>query len=127
MKETDSLRVRKGDFFAIAAVVALAILVAVSFLPEADGSAVTAQIYQSGALMKTVSLSEETSFEIGGKYTNVVTVHDGSISITASDCPGADCVHSGAIHSSGRSIVCLPNAVEIRVTAEASDVDFVVG
>jgi len=75
----------------------------------------------------TLLLSEDTTLEIGGKYTNLITVSDGKIAITASDCPGEDCVHSGAIHSSGRSIVCLPNAVEVRVVSQTSDVDFVVG
>jgi len=46
--------------------------------------------------------------------------------IAESTCPGNDCVHSGKIHSAGRSIVCLPNRVEIRITGE-SDVDYVVG
>ena len=77
--------------------------------------------------MKTLSLEEETSFEIGGKYTNVITVSGGPIPITASDCPGEDCVHSGAIKATGRSIVCLPNELEVRVISGASDVDFVVG
>ena len=63
----------------------------------------------------------------GGEYKNVITVSEGAISITASDCPGEDCVHSGAIRTSGRSIVCLPNEVEVRVVNAASDVDFVVG
>ena len=78
-------------------------------------------------MIKTLSLDTDTSFEITGKYTNVITVQDGNIAITSSDCPGEDCVHSGAISSTGRSIVCLPNEVEVRVVNAASDVDFVVG
>ena len=64
---------------------------------------------------------------ITGTYSNTITVEEGKIAITASDCPGEDCVHSGAIHTSGRSIVCLPNGVEVRVVSAQSDVDFVVG
>lgn len=123
----EHLRFAKGDFLAIAAVIILAVLVAACYLPKDTNGAVMAQIYQSGELIKTVSLSEDTSFEVTGKYTNVVTVHEGAISITESDCPGEDCVHSGAIHASGRSIVCLPNEVEVRIVNSQSDVDFVVG
>ena len=86
-----------------------------------------AQIYQNGELVKTLSLEVDTTFDITGKYTNTITVQGGEIAITASNCPGADCVHNGAIHTSGRSIVCLPNGVEIRVENAGSDVDFVVG
>lgn len=123
----EHLRFRKGDLLAVALVSVLAVFVILCFLPQRGTQGVQAQIYQNGELVKTLSLEEETVFEIAGKYTNVITVQKGKIAITASDCPGEDCVHSGAIQSSGRSIVCLPNAVEVRVVAQTSDVDFVVG
>ena len=127
MTKREHLRFKKGDILAIVTVVLLAVLVAVCFLPKSSGASVQAEIYQNGNLLKRLSLERDATFEVTGKYTNVVTVSAGEISISASDCPGEDCVHSGAIHTSGRSIVCLPNGVEIRVTAQTSDVDFVVG
>ena len=57
----------------------------------------------------------------------MITVSQGKVSITSSDCPGMDCVHSGAISASGRSLVCLPNGVEVRIVGRTDDVDFVVG
>ena len=127
MTKQTYLRFQKGDILAIALVVILAVFVAVCFIPKNSNDPVMAEIYRDGQLLQTVSLDVDISFEVAGKYTNVITVHDGGIAITASDCPGEDCVHSGAIHSSGRSIVCLPNAVEVRVVSQTSDVDFVVG
>ena len=127
MAYQEHLRFRKGDMLAIVLVVALAVFVAVWFLPENSADPVMAEVYQGGELVKTISLDENTSFVIEGAYSNTITVENGSISITKSDCPGEDCVYSGAIHSSGRSIVCLPNEVEVRVVAQTSDVDFVVG
>ena len=127
MEKQDFLRFCKGDVFAIAAVVIAAVIVALCFLPKNDTGTVMAEIYQDGKLIETLSLNEETTFEISGKYTNLITVSNGEIYFAASDCPGEDCVHSGAIHSSGRSLVCLPNEVEIRITTQNSDVDFVVG
>lgn len=127
MTNPEHLRFRKGDIFAIVMVVILAVFVAACFLPKQSGTSVQAQVYQNGELINTLSLNEEISFEITGKYTNVITVRNGEIAITASDCPGEDCVHSGAIRASGRSIVCLPNGVEVRVVNASSDVDFVVG
>ena len=127
MTKPEHLRFRKGDVLAIVLVAVLAAVVAVCFLPKPQTGPVQAQIYQEGILIQTLPLDADTTFEVRGKYTNIVAVKDGSISITASDCPGGDCVHSGAIHSSGRSLVCLPNEVEVRVVNAQSDVDFVVG
>ena len=116
-----------GDLLAVAAVLVLAVLCALAFWPRSTGEAVCAQIYQNGQLLMTVSLDQPQEFPVEGDYCNTVTVEDGTIAITDSDCPGQDCVHSGAIHSPGRSLVCLPNALEIRVISGQSDVDFVVG
>ena len=78
-------------------------------------------------MVKTVALTENQTFRISDRYQNEITVKDGAIAFTASNCPGEDCVHSGSIHSPGRSLVCLPNRVEIRVISGEPDVDFVVG
>ena len=126
MAKQVNLQFRKGDLLAIAAVLILAIAVAVSYLPKAPSGPVKAEIYHEGELVETLSLEEDICFEILGDYTNEITVKDGRIAITASDCPGEDCVHSGAIGTQGRSLVCLPNGLEIRVVAASDDVDFVV-
>lgn len=120
------LRFQKGDMLAIAGVLLLAALVFVLFLPKEDAAA-CAQIYQNGKLIKTVSLAEEQEFTVTGPYSNTVTVRDGKIAVTGSNCPGEDCVSCGWLGSTGRSIVCLPNALEIRVVAGNGEVDFVVG
>jgi len=120
------LSFRRGDLFAIALVVLIALGTAFGFMPR--GSAADkciAQVYQDGVLIMELPLDTDAAVMIGGKYQNEVTVMSGSVAITSSDCPGADCVHSGRITAPGRSIVCLPNRVEIRITGEA-DVDFVV-
>ena len=125
--ERDSLRFRKGDWLAIAVVAALAVAVLLCFLPGGKEPAAQAEIYLDGELYRTLSLEENTVFQVADAYTNEITVKDGTIAFTASNCPGQDCVHSGSIRSTGRSLVCLPNKVEIRVVAGESDVDFVVG
>ena len=127
MSKQEYLHFRKGDVFAIVLVAVMAVLTAVCFLPKSQVGPVMAEIYMDGQLVKTQLLDADTSFEITGKYTNTITVKNGEIAITASDCPGEDCAHSGAIHTSGRSVVCLPNEVEVRVVSQTDDVDFVVG
>ena len=121
------LSFRKGDLLAIGLTLLLAAAVLVAFLPGQNKGAAVAQIYQDNALVRTVSLDVDQQFTLTGQYTTTITVRDGKIAVTQSDCPGEDCVHSGWSSSSGRSIVCLPNRVEIRIMSDADDVDFVVG
>jgi len=126
-RQSMSLHFRKGDIVAIALIVLLAVLVFVLFLPGQKLSVAYAEVYQNGKLLQTVSLDMEQELAVTGKYTNIITVCDGKIAVTQSDCPGEDCVSCGWLDSAGRSIVCLPNGLEIRVVAENADVDFVVG
>lgn len=116
-----------GDLFAIGAVLLLAAVSFLSFLPRQGDGKPVARIYQNAKLLMTVPLDQPQQFSVEGEYCNTVRVEDGAIAIVASDCPGQDCVHSGSIHAPGRSLVCLPNGLEIRVVSGQSDVDFVVG
>ena len=127
MSKTEKLQFCKGDLIAIAAVLLLAVAVLLCFLPGKDAPAGQAVIYLNGEPVKTVDLSQDQTFSIEDRYHNVIQIKDGSISIIESDCPGKDCVHSGSIHTAGRILVCLPNALEIRVISDDADVDFVVG
>ena len=127
MTAAEKLRFSKGDWLAIGLVLVLAAVVFSCFLPGRNESAADAEVYLDGQVVKTVALTENQTFRISDRYQNEITVKDGAIAFTASNCPGEDCVHSGSIHSPGRSLVCLPNRVEIRVISGEPDVDFVVG
>ena len=127
MNSQNRLRFQKGDIFAVALVVMLAVVTVFCFLPKDDSVARVAEIYLDGERIETLDLNKDQKVSIDGNYHNMVTVSGGKVAITASDCPGEDCVHSGAITAPGRSIVCLPNGVEVRVVGQSADVDFVVG
>jgi len=120
------LTFRRGDLLAVLLVALIALGTIFAFMPAgaADEGRV-AQIYQNGALLHELPLDVDTNVTLEGDYRNTVSVSGGRVSISESDCPGEDCVLSGAIYAPGRSIVCLPNRVEIRVSG-AGDVDFVV-
>ena len=121
------LRFQKGDYLTVAVTLLLAAVVFLAFLPRETGDTPMAEIYLDGTLVRRVSLDTAAEFSVTGDYMNTVTVRDGKIAVTESDCPGGDCVHSGWIGTSGRSIVCLPNRMEIRIVSAPGDVDFVVG
>lgn len=127
MDKRANLSFRRGDLLAIALVVVIAAAVAVLYLPgdEAGGHAAV-QIYQDGRLIRELPLDADATLTVSGAYTNTIAVQNGRAAVVASDCPGEDCVHSGWISSAPRSIACLPNRVEIRISGAASDVDFAV-
>lgn len=117
---------KKGDFAAIGAVLLAAFLLAAGlWLRAGRADRVMLQVYRNGTLIKEISLEQDTTFTIEGEYQNVITVQDGRVAITAADCPGNDCVHSGSISSAGQVLVCLPNRVELRLTG-AAEVDITV-
>ena len=118
------LRFGIWDLVAVALVLVLAVVVFALFLPGDRGG--YALVYQDGQLIKTVSLSEDQVFLVSGRYIATVTVQDGKIAVTESNCPGGDCLRCGWLDSVGRSVVCLPNGLEIRVEAATGSVDFVV-
>lgn len=127
MKNGLRLNFGRGDILAIALVALLALSVALCFMPVKSGNEdAVIQIFQDGKLIREIPLDEDTSLEIDGDYSNIISVQDQRVSISDSNCPGQDCMHSGWISEAGRSIVCLPNRVEVRI-AGSSDIDFVVG
>ncbi len=127
MVQSERLKFRKGDWLAIGIVACLAVAVLLCFLPGNGGDASCAEVYLNGKQIKTVDLTKDQTFVVSDRYENVITVKNGEIFVSASDCPGEDCVHSGKISTLGRILVCLPNGLEIRITSAPADVDFVVG
>lgn len=127
----NGLTFRRGDAAVIALILAAAISVAAAFALAAvsQSGEAAAEVRRDGELIATLPLSEDARLVVEGEYTNVVVVEDGAVYIESSDCPGGDCVRSGKISQPGRSLVCLPNRVEVRVVSEtaAPDVDAVVG
>lgn len=116
----------KGDVIVIVFVVILAIVTGTLFWMKTNSQkADVVTIYKEGEKIQELSLKEDMEFSVKNNYTNHIVVKDGKVSITESDCPGEDCVHSGWISDAGRSIVCLPNRVEIRIEGNV-EVDFIV-
>ncbi|MBQ6867052.1 MAG: NusG domain II-containing protein [Clostridia bacterium] len=125
--KSTSLAPKKADILILIAALVMAVGIIMYFAQtEADGK--TAIILKDGREINRIDLDSAEKYEItvGGEYTNKIVCENGSISVTESTCPGGVCVSSGSISEAGRSIVCLPNRVEIRITG-SSDVDVVVG
>ena len=118
----------KGDVAVIIFVTLLAVLIGGLFLMRTGkDKGKTVVVYREGEKIQELSLYEEREILIENSYTNKLMIKNGKVAIVESDCPGMDCVHSGWIKGKGRSLVCLPNRVEIRIEGEAEpEVDFIV-
>ena len=129
MNDFPGLRFRRGDLLAAALVVVLAAVMTLWLAAQAAAvDTAQAQIYLGGELAAELPLDRDGTYEVEGDYHNTVTVRDGKVAVTHSDCPGGDCLHSGWISTAGRSIVCLPNRMEVRlVGGAAGEVDIVLG
>lgn len=90
-----------------------------------SGGGNTACIYSDGKLIKTVDLhsAEEQSFTVNsanGGY-NIITVKDGSISVTDADCPDRICVMTAPISDGIQPIVCMPHKLVIRIETNRTE------
>lgn len=118
-----------GDFIAICFIFFLAIVVFIAYIVgNKSGEDAKVQIYQNNVLIQEFPLNstEDITYTVEGRYINTIIIRDGEVFIEYANCPGTDCVHSGSISSVGRTLVCLPNKVEVRIIG-CSDMDFVVG
>ncbi len=92
-----------------------------------EPSRLTAEIYQNGALLKTVDLSavtESSVFTLTGENgcSNTIEVRPGSIGIISADCPDKLCVQQGFISDSLLPVTCLPNRLVIQIIQEENAV-----
>lgn len=126
MGRTKDTVFRRGDWVAIVAVLILAVGLWALCMPRTRaGQDAVVQVYLEGNLVQELPLFSTQEVEIHGEYLNIISIEDGRVRFSHSECPGEDCVHSGAISQPGRSLVCLPNRVEVRISG-SGDVDFVV-
>lgn len=100
----------------------LILLSAISLLfilfPKSQEGGFTADIFQNGSLIASISLNEvQEPYRItvtgDGGCTNEIEIRPGSIGIISADCPDKLCVHQGFIRDSRLPVTCLPNRVVI--------------
>ena len=96
-------------------------------LPQEAPQGYVAEIYQSGVLSQSFSLSEiQKSYTFAIKdengCINEIEVRPNSIGILSANCPDKLCVKQGFISDSRLPITCLPNKVVIWLRP-ASDID----
>ena len=136
-----SLRPKPLDALVAAVVIALAVVTALLFyLPKTGGGDQLTLVITVGGQEQSrtpVTQLPDGPGRIEGRggytltlspsYSDLPFSPEWSVRVSDSDCPGQDCVHTGAISRAGQSIVCLPAQVVISLVGAASDVDAVLG
>lgn len=84
-------------------------------------------IFTDGKQYASYSLSEDRTIEIDqNDHINKITIKDGQVSMTFSDCSGQDCIRQGKISKTSQSIVCLPNKIVVEIRGGDSQYDAVI-
>ncbi len=120
-------RVKPGDIFLM---VAVALLAGVLFLlPFLSEKAKTAEIVISEAgEVRVISLDQPAEYEISSRGVSLtVTVKDGTVFVSHSDCRDSICRNTPPISRGGQAIVCVPAGVVIRIAGEGGIVDGIAG
>lgn len=99
----------------LVALLTVSVLASLFLLKPGENSA-RAEVRSDGKLLYVLELSVNQTVTVdSARGTNVVTVRDGRIAVTAADCPDHCCMDRGFC-SGGADIVCLPNRLVIRFT-----------
>lgn len=122
-------RIKKGDVLLLAVYLAATLLIllspvfrACSSQAETNGTAML-DVRVSGELYGTYDLSQDQTIRIQNRYgSNTLIIQNGSVFMESSDCKNQICVKTGAIHTPGQMIVCLPHrlSAEIRSAGASS-------
>ena len=113
-----ALRFKRADIILIALFIALPLVLFLFFTLSrgADADYFTISYAGQDRPTETYSLGEDRRLTLTGNgYTLEIEVKGGAISVVSSDCPGCDCVRTGAVSKAGSSIVCIPAGIVITV------------
>ena len=107
-------------FIIIIMVVAILSYFIMNISGERDGDMVLITV--DGRLYGTSKLHEDREIEMKNEYGyNIISIHDGQVSVTDADCPDKYCVKQGEISKNDESIICLPHKLVIETVRTMDD------
>ena len=119
--------IKKGDLIlltlfllAAAGIVLTAHTSAAALHPDADTAIV--EIRVNGEIRGQYPLSKDRVIRVSTDYgENEITIEEGEVSVTGSDCANQICVQTGKIHSAQQMIVCLPHRLTVEIISSDTD------
>ena len=115
--------IKKADIILAAAliIVGIAMSYILSFGQDTGSELI---ISCDGEKFGSYSLFEDREIEIErNDHINKVTIKNGAVSMSFSNCHGQDCIHQGEITKSGEAIICLPNKVVLEIDGGEAEYD----
>lgn len=74
------------------------------------------EVYGSYDLKK-----DQTIHVVYNGHHNNITIKNGKVSMSFSDCRNQNCVHQGKISNTSQAIICLPNQVVVEIIDSKKD------
>lgn len=110
----------------VCGLLALLLFCSTRFDPQTGTEAVIEAV---GQATKTYPLSQDTSLTVTGKNGHTVTVEiqNGAVRVIGSTCPDHLCEQGGWFSESGRSAVCVPAGISVRIVGDRQTIDGVTG
>lgn len=128
MTKTQKKRLfRYGDVVAILLVLVLTAGLVWAVLAADDGETVEVSI--DGKVVLELPLAKDSTHKIvAGDYSLVLVIEDGKAYVRDAICPDHVCEQTGGISEVGRSIVCAPARISVRIVGGGErDADYVAG
>lgn len=115
--------IKKADIILAAALIVIGLAMSWFFsFGQTTGSELV--ITRAGKVFGTYPLSEDRTIEVKqDSHINKITIKNGQVSMSFSDCHGQDCVQQHTISQTGESIVCLPNKVMLEIRGGKAEYD----
>ena len=121
----ERLRPRPGDLLVALAILLSALVLAWALRPAGGGEALSVRLTLDGetlAQYDLTALDGPTRVTVDQvSWPMVLELSPDGVQVVESRCPGQDCVHTGAIHTAGAQIVCLPNRLIIALEGSAPE------
>lgn len=116
------LRPADGMIAAVAVCMAF-LLFAVSNFGKQTGTQVVVEA--AGRPAAVYDLNKPTEITVSGRsgLSLTVTIVDGRVRVTQSECPDHLCEHTGWLSRGGQSAVCVPAGITVRITGGDNAVD----
>lgn len=111
-------RIKWGDLVIIGAVLLLAAAIVLVMARGAAGDTLYAEVWQDGALLERVQLTDNTDREIDIGGHNTVVLAGRTAEMAWADCPDQVCVRTGRLTRAGQTAVCLPHRVVLKLVGE---------
>ena len=116
---------KKADIVLFATLMIIGISLSVlSFKSATPAKSVVVTV--DGELYGTYDIEENQTIKVTeNNHTNKITIKDGRVQMSYSDCKNQVCVKDGSISKTNHTIVCLPNKVMIEITGGEEEIDAV--